>query len=58
MARYRNILNSIEIVLTAGNIFSVGFFSFSYLSSLIIHIEKGYGFVGDKSKMVYLCLGE
>ena len=58
MARHSNILNSIEIVLTVGNIFSVEFLSFSYLSSLILHIEKGYGFVEDKSKMVYLCLGE
>ena len=47
MARHSNILNSIEIVLTVGNIFSVIFLSFSYLSSLILHIEKGYGFVED-----------
>ena len=58
MARQCDILNYIEIVLTVGNIFSVELFSFSYLSSLILHIEKGYGFVEDKSKMVYLCLGE
>ena len=48
MARHRNILNSIEIVLTVRNIFSVAFLSFSYLSSLISHIEKGYGFVQDR----------
>ena len=47
MARHNSILNSIEIVLTVGNIFSVAFISFSYLSSLISHIEKAYGFVQD-----------
>ena len=47
MARHSNILNSIEIVLTVGNIFSAAFLSFSYLFSLILHIEKGYGFVED-----------
>ena len=47
MARHSNILNSIEIVLTVGNIFSAAFLSFSYLFSLILHIGKGYGFVED-----------
>ena len=47
MARHSNIQNSIDIVLTVGNTFSVTFISFSYLSSLISHIEKAYGFVQD-----------
>ena len=50
MARHSNILNYIEIVLTVGNIFSVEFLSFSYPLSLILHIEKGYGFVEDQKQ--------